>query len=360
MEKIRIATRKSPLALWQAEDVKRRLEELHPALSVELVTMTTRGDVLLDSPLAKIGGKGLFVKELEVAMLDGRADIAVHSVKDVPATLPDGLHVATILLRENPHDAFVSNSHADIDALPAGARVGTCSLRRQSQLLERRPDLEILPLRGNVNTRLAKLDAGEYDAIILAAAGLIRLEMHDRIRAEIPTDVSLPAAGQGIVGIETRVGDAAVAECLAGLHHGETAIRVAAERAVSARLDGGCQVPIGAYSELRDGEITLRGLVASPDGKTLVRETIVAEARSAEAAHALGVTLAERLLASGADRILADLGLSPAPVDSMSTVFRPGDGGADEGAPDERQADLRRSAERTADRRSPVTTTDAG
>ena len=323
MEKIRIATRKSPLALWQAEDVKQRLEVLHPALTVELVTMTTRGDVLLDSPLAKIGGKGLFVKELEVAMLEGRADIAVHSVKDVPATLPDGLHISTILARENPHDAFVSNKHAGFDELPAGARVGTCSLRRQSQVLARRPDLEILPLRGNVNTRLAKLDAGEYDAIILAAAGLIRLEMRERIRSQISTDVSLPAAGQGIVGIESREGDAAVRECLAGLHHAETAIRVAAERAVSARLDGGCQVPIGAFSVLLDGDITLRGLVASPDGKTLVQETISGTAATPEAAHALGVTLAERLLANGAERILNDLGLTPAPLESMSTVFRP-------------------------------------
>jgi len=321
MDTLRIATRKSPLALWQAEDVKARLEALHPELTVELVTMTTKGDVLLDSPLAKIGGKGLFVKELEVAMLDGRADIAVHSVKDVPATLPDGLHISTILARENPHDAFVSGEYDSVDALPKGARVGTCSLRRQAQLLARRPDLEILQLRGNVNTRLAKLDAGEYDAIILAAAGLIRLGMQDRIRGELTIEDSLPAAGQGIVGIESRVGDERVASFLAGLHDEAAATRVAAERALSARLDGGCQVPIGAYSLLeRSDALWLRGLVAKPDGTTIVR----AEVRGAASdAHELGVALAEALLADGADAILADLGLTPAPLDEMSTVFHP-------------------------------------
>ena len=320
MDTLRIATRKSPLALWQAEDVKARLEAAHPDLAVELVTMTTRGDVLLDSPLAKIGGKGLFVKELEVAMLDGRADIAVHSVKDVPATLPDGLHISTILARENPHDAFVSGTVANPDALPDGARVGTCSLRRQAQLLARRPDLDIRQLRGNVNTRLGKLDAGEYDAIVLAAAGLIRLGMTDRIRAELSVEDSLPAAGQGIVGIESRVGDERVAGYLAVLHDEHAATRVAAERALSARLDGGCQVPIGAYSELDGDTVWLRALVATPDGRTIVR----GETRGAAAgAHDLGVALAERLLADGADRILADLGLTPAPLDAMSTVFHP-------------------------------------
>lgn len=320
MDTLRIATRKSPLALWQAEDVKARLEAAHPELRVELVTMTTKGDVLLDSPLAKIGGKGLFVKELEMAMLEGRADIAVHSVKDVPATLPDGLHISTILARENPHDAFVSGAVADVDALPPGARVGTCSLRRQAQLLARRPDLEIRQLRGNVNTRLAKLDAGEYDAIILAAAGLIRLGMSARIRAELPVEDSLPAAGQGIVGIESRIGDERVGGYLAVLHDEEAATRVAAERALSARLDGGCQVPIGAYSVLEGDALWLRALVATPDGATIVR----AESRGpADEAHALGVALAERLLADGADRILADLGLTPAPVEAMSTVFHP-------------------------------------
>ena len=320
MDTLRIATRKSPLALWQAEDVKRRLESAHADLAVELVTMTTRGDVLLDSPLAKIGGKGLFVKELEVAMLEGRADIAVHSVKDVPARLPDGLHVSTILERENPRDAFVSNTVESPADLPGDARVGTCSLRRQAQLLARQPELRVAQLRGNVNTRLAKLDAGEFDAIILAAAGLIRLGMPERIRAELPVADSLPAAGQGIVGIESRVGDERVAARLAPLHHDETATRVAAERALSARLDGGCQVPIGAYSVLRGGELWLRALVATPDGRTILR----AETSGAPAdAHALGVALAERLLADGAARILADLGLAPAPLESMSTVFRP-------------------------------------
>ena len=325
MDTLRIATRKSPLALWQAEDVKARLEALHSDLSVELVTMTTRGDVLLDSPLAKIGGKGLFVKELEVAMLEGRADIAVHSVKDVPATLPDGLHISTILERENPHDAFVSSAFASPDELPDGARVGTCSLRRQAQLLARHPSLSIEQLRGNVNTRLAKLDAGEFDAIILAAAGLIRLDMNDRVRGELPVEESLPAAGQGIVGIESRVGDERVASRLAGLHHDESAVRVAAERALSARLDGGCQVPIGAYSVLEGDALWLRALVATPDGRRIVR----AETRGAASeAHDLGVALAERLLAEGADRILADLGLSPAPLEDMSTVFHPERSGA--------------------------------
>ena len=327
MDTLRIATRKSPLALWQAEDVKARLEAAHPDLDVELVTMTTKGDVLLDSPLAKIGGKGLFVKELEVAMLDGRADIAVHSVKDVPATLPEGLHISTILARENPHDAFVSSTVASPDELPQGARVGTCSLRRQAQLLARRPDLEIRQLRGNVNTRLAKLDAGEYDAIILAAAGLIRLGMTDRIRAELSVEDSLPAAGQGIVGIESRVGDERVAGYLAVLHDDEAATRVAAERALSARLDGGCQVPIGAYSELEGDTVWLRALVAKPDGTTIVR----AETRGAASeAHELGIALAERLLADGADRLLAELGLTPAPLEAMSTVFHPEAMAADE------------------------------
>ena len=317
---LRIATRKSPLALWQAEDVKARLEALHPDLAVELVTMTTKGDVLLDSPLAKIGGKGLFVKELEVAMLDGRADIAVHSVKDVPATLPDGLHISTILARENPHDAFVSPHHASVDALPEGARVGTCSLRRQAQLLARRPDLRVLQLRGNVNTRLAKLDAGEYDAIILASAGLIRLGFHDRIRSELTVEDSLPAAGQGIVGIESRVGDERVEGYLAGLHDDAAATRVAAERALSARLDGGCQVPIGAYSVLEGDTLRLRGQVAKPDGTTIVRAEVRGDAADA---HALGIGLAETLLERGADAILAELGLTPAPLETMSTVFHP-------------------------------------
>ena len=326
MDTLRIATRKSPLALWQAEDVKARLEAAHSDLRVELVTMTTKGDVLLDSPLAKIGGKGLFVKELEAAMLDGRADIAVHSVKDVPATLPDGLLISTILARENPHDAFVSSAYASPEALPEGARVGTCSLRRQAQLLALRPDLNILQLRGNVNTRLGKLDADEYDAIVLAAAGLIRLGMTDRIRAELPVEDSLPAAGQGIVGIESRVGDERVGDYLAVLHDDAAATRVAAERALSARLDGGCQVPIAAFSELDGDSLRLRALVAKPDGTIIVRGETRGDARDA---HMLGVVLAERLLADGADRILAELGLTPAPLDEMSTVFHPEEMAAD-------------------------------
>lgn len=317
-DRLVIATRNSPLALWQAEDVKQRLEARFAHLRVELLRMTTKGDVLLDSPLAKIGGKGLFVKELEMAMLDGRADIAVHSIKDVPAELPDGLEVGVMLARENPRDAFVSNRYDSPSDLMLGARIGTCSLRRQAQLLARRPDLDVQPLRGNVNTRLRKLDDGEYDAIVLAAAGLIRLEMHDRIKAEFPIEDSLPAAGQGIVGIESRIGDARVRRYLAVLHDPTAASRCRAERGLSARLDGGCQVPIGAYSIVRRGQVWLRGLVATPDGGTVLR----AQASAPPAhAHELGVRVAEELLSQGADRILADLGLTPKPLDGLNTVF---------------------------------------
>jgi hydroxymethylbilane synthase len=308
---LRIATRNSPLALWQAEDVKTRVAALGLGISVKLLKMTTKGDRLLDSPLAKIGGKGLFVKELETALLDGRADIAVHSMKDVPAALPTGLQVAHILDRENPRDAFVANHYNGPDELPEGAIVGTCSLRRQAQILARFPYLKVHDLRGNVNTRLARLDNGEYDAIILAAAGLIRLGMQERITAEISVEHSLPAAGQGIVGIESRVGDENTASLLGRLHHQATSHRVRAERALSARLDGGCQVPIGAYSELQGNQIWLRGLVASPDGRTIV--TADATAHQNEAAE-LGVRVAEMLLYRGANDILRQLGLTPAPL----------------------------------------------
>jgi len=317
-DRLVIATRNSPLALWQAEDVKRRLTSRFPALQVELLRMTTKGDVLLDSPLAKIGGKGLFVKELETAMLDGRADIAVHSIKDVPAELPDGLEIGVMLARENPRDAFVSNRYDSPADLMQGARIGTCSLRRQAQLLARRPDLDIAPLRGNVNTRLRKLDDGHYDAIVLAAAGLIRLGMQERIRVEFPIEDSLPAAGQGIVGIESRIGDERVRRYLAVLHDPSAASRCRAERGLSARLDGGCQVPIGAYSVVRRGQVWLRGLVATPDGSRVLRAQASA---SPVHAHALGVRVAEELLSHGADRILGELGLAPKPVDAVSRVF---------------------------------------
>lgn len=296
---IRIATRKSALALWQAEYVKARLEQAHPGLKVSLVPMVSRGDKLLDAPLAKIGGKGLFVKELETALLENEADIAVHSMKDVPMDFPEGLGLFCICEREDPRDAFVSNTYDSLDALPPGSVVGTSSLRRQAQLLARRPDLKIHFLRGNVNTRLAKLDAGEYDAIILAAAGLIRLGFEARIRASISVDDSLPASGQGAVGIECRTADAEIHALLAPLHHAETAARVTAERALNKRLNGGCQVPIACYA-LREGEqLWLRGLVGQPDGGLLLR----AEGRGSDA-EALGVQVAEQLLAQGAEAIL--------------------------------------------------------
>lgn len=298
---IRIATRKSALALWQAEYVKARLEQAHPGLLVSLVPMVSRGDKLLDAPLAKIGGKGLFVKELETALLENEADIAVHSMKDVPMDFPEGLGLYCICEREDPRDAFVSNTYDSLDALPAGSVVGTSSLRRQAQLLARRPDLKIHFLRGNVNTRLAKLDAGEYDAIILAAAGLIRLGFQDRIRSSISAEDSLPAGGQGAVGIECRSADTEIHALLAPLHHRETALRVTAERALNKRLNGGCQVPIACYALLENDQLWLRGLVGQPDGGLLLR----AEDRAASSdAEALGARVAEALLAQGAEAIL--------------------------------------------------------
>ncbi|WP_323957507.1 hydroxymethylbilane synthase [Aeromonas caviae] len=301
---LRIATRKSPLALWQANFVKDRLEALHPDLQVELVPMSTQGDKILDTPLAKVGGKGLFVKELETAMLEGRADIAVHSMKDVPVEFPDGLGLHTICEREDPRDAFVSNHFNQIDELPQGAVVGTSSLRRQCQLRAARPDLVIRDLRGNVNTRLAKLDAGEYDAIILAAAGLKRLEMAHRIAAFIEPEQSLPANGQGAVGIECRLDDHELHALLAPLEHPETRIRVLTERAMNRALQGGCQVPIGAYALVQGEEVWLRGLVGSPDGARVIRDEIRGPLAEGEA---LGHALAQRLLAAGADVILAEV-----------------------------------------------------
>ncbi len=306
--KIRIATRKSPLALWQAEEVGRRLQALHPGLEIELLRMVTQGDKVLDSPLSKIGGKGLFVKELEQGLLEGRADIAVHSMKDVPMELPEGLHLPVILEREDPRDAFVSNRYAGIEALPADARVGTASLRRECQLRSRMPGLRILNLRGNVNTRLAKLDDDEFDAIILAASGLKRLGFEARIAQRIDTAISLPAAGQGAIGVECRAGDERVEQLIQGLDHAPTRHRVRAERAMNTRLNGGCQVPIGGYAEIEGETLYLRGLVGRPDGGLIHR----AEARAPLAeAESLGTTVAEDLLAQGADRILADLGLQP-------------------------------------------------
>ena len=302
---IRIATRKSPLAMWQAEHVTALLQALHPGIDVQIIGMTTKGDKILDAPLAKVGGKGLFVKELEQGMLDNEADIAVHSMKDVPVDFPEGLHLAVIMEREDPRDAFVSNQFESFDALPQGACVGTSSLRRQCQLADLRPDLRIEPLRGNVNTRLAKLDAGEYDAIILAAAGLVRLGFEDRIRSRIDPAVSLPAIGQGAIGIECRADDPRVNELIAPLYHRDTADRVLAERAMNARLHGGCQVPIAGYAVLDGDRLRLKGLVGTPDGTRILR----AESEGPRAdAEAIGVRVAEALLAQGADEILSALG----------------------------------------------------
>ncbi len=299
---IRIATRKSPLALWQAEYVAARLRQLHPGLATEIIGMSTRGDKILDTPLSKIGGKGLFVKELEQGILAGEADLAVHSMKDVPVEFPDGLHLAVILQREDPRDAFVCNHYDDLMELPLGAVVGTASLRRQCQIAARRPDLRIEVLRGNVNTRLRKLDDGEFAAILLAASGLKRLEFDSRIRRLLPPEESLPAIGQGALGIECRCDDAYLHQLLAPLHHLPTAHCVEAERAMNRRLQGGCQVPIGGYALLNDqGELWLRGLVGTPDGTTLIR----GERRGTpEEREVLGNDLAEELLAQGAATIL--------------------------------------------------------
>ena len=303
---LRIATRKSPLALWQTNEVARRLEAAHPSLKTELVSMVTKGDKLLDSPLAKIGGKGLFVKELEQGMLNNESDIAVHSMKDVPVEQPDGLHLSVVLKREDPRDAFVSNDYQRLDDLPSGARVGTSSLRRKCQIKARHPHLTILDLRGNVNTRLAKLDDGQYDAIILAAAGLIRLEMQLRIRDYIEPEVILPAVGQGVIGVECRTGDTEVEGLLTVLNDAETACRIKAERAMNNRLNGGCQVPIASYSEIDGDNIWLRGLVGEPDGSIILQ----AECRGpvAEAAE-IGIKVAEDLLSQGAFDILNRVGL---------------------------------------------------
>jgi hydroxymethylbilane synthase len=304
--KLIIATRESPLALWQAEYVRAALLQAHPDLDVQLLGMTSRGDELLDMPLAKVGGKGLFVKELEAALLDGSADIAVHSMKDVPMAFPAGLDLGVICAREEPSDAFVSTRYPTLDALPAGSVVGTSSLRRECQLRSRRPDLEIKFLRGNVNTRLRKLDQEEYDAIILASAGLMRLGLAERIAQRMDLGDSLPAGGQGAVGIEQRSADNAVRSLLQPLHDEPTATRVTAERAMNRRLDGGCQVPIACYAEFVGGgeQLLLRGLVGKPDGSQILRAQAMAPAAQAEQ---LGIAVAEDLLSQGAAAILAEI-----------------------------------------------------
>lgn len=301
---LRIATRKSPLALWQANHVRDALLANHPDLSVELVTMTTQGDKILDTPLAKVGGKGLFVKELEAGLLEGRADLAVHSMKDVPVDFPNGLGIGAILPREDPRDAFISNQYASLDDLPEGARVGTSSLRRQCQLMALRADLKIVDLRGNVNTRLRKLDDGLYDAIILASAGMKRMGWEDKITELLATETLLPAIGQGAIGIECRQEDVRVQGYIQALNDPQTTIRVTAERALNAGLMGGCQVPIAGYSEIDHGVIVLRGLVGRADGSQLVEGVISGRPEDAEE---LGQVLADDLLSRGAREILAEL-----------------------------------------------------
>ena len=306
VQTLKIATRKSPLALWQAEFVKSKLLEYHSDLQVELIGMTTKGDKILDTPLAKVGGKGLFVKELELSILEGAADIAVHSMKDVPMEFPSGLQLGVICEREDPSDALVSNEYAKLAELPKNAIIGTSSLRRQCQVRAAYPTLQIKELRGNVNTRLSKLDNQEYDGIILATAGLMRLEMQNRITQRLPMDVSLPAGGQGAVGIECRRDDEHVMRLLAPLHHEASAVCVLAERALNRHLEGGCQVPIACFAVLSgNGQtIQLRGLVGSVDGL----EILYAEMEGpADEPDKLGVEVAEQLLMQGAGKILADV-----------------------------------------------------
>ena len=301
---LKIATRQSPLALWQAEHIRERLETLHAGLKVELVTFVTQGDKILDTPLAKIGGKGLFVKELEAALLDGRADLAVHSMKDVPMQLPEGLELAVICEREDPFDAFVSNQYAHFDDLPQGAKLGTSSLRRKSQILKQRPDLDVIDLRGNVGTRLSKLDAGQYDAIILASAGLKRLNLHDRIRHTLTAEVSLPAVGQGALGLECRSQDQQVLDLIMPLMHQDSNACVRAERAFNAYLEGGCQVPIAGFATLENDQLQLEGRVGSVAGQVLLQGLVSGDPNVAEQ---LGVELAKKLLDQGAGELLKAL-----------------------------------------------------
>jgi len=299
-----IASRESALALWQAEHIRDRLRALYPQTSVEILGMTTRGDQILDVTLSKIGGKGLFVKELETALEDGSADLAVHSLKDVPMYLPPGFALACIVEREDPRDAYVSNDYAALQDLPPGSIVGTSSLRRESQLRANFPHLRIEPLRGNVQTRLRKLDEGQYAAIILAAAGLKRLGLGERIRAILSSYDSLPAVGQGALGIETRADRADLKALLAPLHHADSATCVLAERAMSRALAGSCQVPLGGFAEVQEGQLRLRGFVATPDGSRLLRAEQTA---AADAPEALGEAVAQDLLQQGAGEILAAL-----------------------------------------------------
>lgn len=304
MPTLRIATRGSPLALWQARHVADALQAAHGEMRCELVAMRTEGDKLLDAPLAKVGGKGLFVKELEHALLDGRADLAVHSMKDVPVSLPDGLHLPVIMERADPRDALVSTRAASLDALQTGARVGTSSLRRRCQLMALRPDLQVANLRGGVASRLAKLDGGEFDAILLASAGLDRLNKQDRISERLCPERLIPAIGQGAMGIECRRDDAEIEALISALLHADSAIRVLAERAMNRRLEGGCQVPIAGYATLEGDRLRLCGLVASLDGRRVIRHDAEASRGDGER---LGARVAEALLRDGADEILSEV-----------------------------------------------------
>jgi len=303
-KKLVIASRESALAMWQAKHIQARLQSLYPACDVQILGMTTTGDQILDKPLASIGGKGLFIKELENALLDGSADFAVHSMKDVPMNMPEGFALVATVERENPHDAFVSNDYDSLADLPAGSIVGTSSLRRQSQIQARFPHLKIESLRGNVQTRLRKLDEGQYAAIILAAAGLIRLELNDRIRNIISADDSIPAVGQGALGIEIKSDRTDLIDVLAPLNHTETEQCVEAERGFSRTLAGSCTVPLGAYATKQENTISITGFVASVDGKQMLRETMVGDANDAES---IGKALANKLISLGADKILAEL-----------------------------------------------------
>ena len=298
---LKIATRKSPLALWQAEFVKSKLEDIYPDLKVELVKMITQGDQILNSPLSKIGGKSLFIKELEVGIMEGRADIAVHSMKDVPYELPQGFEIGAILERESPFDAFVSNDFNSIQDLPVGARIGSCSLRRIVQVKAMRPDLEILDLRGNVNTRLKKLDDGEYDAIILACSGLTRLGFEDRIKQDLSPDDSLPAVGQGALGIEIKTNDQEISNLIKPLIHKNTQIEVSAERALNATLQGGCSVAIGAFATSKDSKLMLSGMVGNVDSGEIIR---IQEHGETSKPVDLGIRAANKLLSLGARELL--------------------------------------------------------
>lgn len=301
---IKIGTRKSMLALAQSNWIKGLIEERYPDVTVELVKIVTKGDKILDVPLAKVGGKGLFVKEIEEALLSREVDIAVHSMKDVPSELPPELHLGIITKRENPVDAFISNKYGSVEELPQGAKVGTSSLRRKAQLFKLRPDLIIEDLRGNLDTRLRKLDEGQYDAIILAVAGLNRLNLSDKITSYFNAEQMLPAVAQGAVGIELRKEDKELLEALMFMNHEETAIAVHAERGFLERLEGGCQVPIAGFATVQDGQVALTGLIASVDGKEILKKSATG---SPEGAEAMGRALAEELLGMGGKEILEEV-----------------------------------------------------